>query len=159
MSSLILKDHPLLGKTVVALRNFRNGEEIMEFSGPQVKAEEIPALQKPEDDRYLQIGRDLYLGASGGFDDFFNHSCCPNAGLVEKDERFFLTAIEEIPAGEEILWDYSTYMDERDWEMGCLCGEKICRGVIRDFCFLPEALRNKYLHLGIVPKFIADQYR
>lgn len=159
MQKLALAARKALGKKVVATANFAPGEVIIEFSGPAVLANEIPKLIRPEDDRFLQVGKGLYMGASGRFDDFFNHSCRPNAGLVEKNGLHLLTAISKICPGDEIVWDYSTYMDEYDWEMNCLCGEKNCRGRIRDFRFLPPGLRKRYLKLGIVPKFIASKYQ
>jgi len=54
------------------------------------------------------------MGPSGGVDDFFNHSCDPNAGLQIDGQKVWLVAIKNITQGEEITWDYSTTMDEDD---------------------------------------------
>ena len=83
-----------------------------------------------------------------------NHSCNPNSGLVFKKNKIMLTAIRTIRKYEEITWDYSTTMDEDEWEMDCLCGNKNCRKRIRDFKYLPRRIQQKYIKLGIVPKYI-----
>ena len=88
------------------------------------------------EDHYVQIDRNLYMGPSGGADDFFNHSCNPNAGLKIKGRDVFIVAIKNILKGNEVAWDYSTTMDETDWEMTCACGSRNCRHRIRDFRFL-----------------------
>lgn len=155
MTSLKITGHPVFGKQVVAEKRFVNGEVICQFGGSQVNGQGIPELVKPEDDRYLQIGEDLYLGPSGTFDDYFNHSCDPNAGLSERENGFFLIALTDINPGEEITWDYSTDMAEDRWELDCQCGKTTCRGRIRDFKYLPVEIRKKYLELGIVPRFVA----
>ncbi|MEK7167689.1 MAG: SET domain-containing protein, partial [Patescibacteria group bacterium] len=70
-----------LGKAVFANKNFKRGEGIIEFKGPLIKRNELPEITTQEDDRYIQIGKDEYLGPSGDFDDFVNHSCDPNSGI------------------------------------------------------------------------------
>ena len=70
-----------------------------------------------------------------------------------------LVAIMDIHEGEEITWDYSTTMNEDDWEMDCVCGSKNCRGRIRDFKYLPENVQQKYINLRIVPKYILENLK
>lgn len=67
--------------------------------------------------------------------------------------------LRNLAPGEEILWDYSTSMDEDSWTMVCQCSSPNCRGVIKDFRFLSPELQQHYLALGIVLPFIAEQYR
>lgn len=98
------------------------------------------------------------MGPSGDTDDFFNHSCAPNAGL-KIDGKVFLIAIQNIANGDEITWDYSTTMDADDWEMDCNCGSKNCRGRIRDFKYIPQDTQKRYLDLGIVPEYISKNFR
>lgn len=86
---------------------------------------------------------------------YANHSCLPNAGVVDSRR---LVALRDIAAGEEIRWDYSTSMDEDFWTMRCRCGAPGCRGIVGDFRRLPRELRRRYLELGIVPRFIAWRY-
>lgn len=86
---------------------------------------------------------------------FANHSCNPNTGL-KKGRR--LVAIRPIAVGEEIRFDYSTTMAEDFWTMACRCDDPACRGVVRDFKYLPHDVQARYLELGIVPRFIACRF-
>ena len=118
----------------------------MRFTGPFLHyAETTPQTYA------LQIGPDLYIGASGGLDDFVNHSCDPNAGVRIEGTAAELFAIRDIAAGEEILFDYSTTLDEEDFTMDCRCGSPSCRGRVGDGRDLPDDVWQRYLGLGITP--------
>ena len=153
MDSLILRQSKF-GKAVFANKGFEKGDEIIDFKGPLMKGEELPELVNPEDDRYIQVGKDEYIGPSGDYDDFFNHSCNPNSGIKIEEKRIVLIAIKRIKKGKEITWDYSTTMDEDEWEMDCMCKSKNCRKRIKDFKYLPKEIQHKYIKLGIVPEYI-----
>lgn len=143
-----------LGKAVFANTDFKTGEVIIEFKGKLMKRKELPDLLTPEDDRYVQVGNDQYLGPSGDFDDLINHSCNPNSGIRIIKKKVMLLAIKNIKKDEEITWDYSTTMDEDNWELNCLCKSKNCRKRIRDFKYLPKKIQKKYIKLRIVPNYI-----
>ena len=102
----------------------------------------------------IQIGQDLYIYPLFPLR-FINHSCSPNAGIRND---MTLIAIEEIAAGEEVCFDYSTTMFERHFTMKCKCGSRNCRGVINDFDLLPQTTQNRYLSLGVVQSFIAQRF-
>ena len=155
----LVVENTKIGKAVFANRSFKKGETIFEFHGEFFNHQELPRPYSEVEDHYVQIGKDLYMGPSGDIDDFFNHSCNPNSGLKISRRKVFLVAIKNIKIGEEIVWDYSTTMDQGDWEMKCGCGNKGCRGIIRDFKYLPLEVQKKYLNLGIVPKYISDNLK
>ena len=137
------------GRGVFATAAIAAGSAITRFKGPYLRyAQTTPQTYA------LQIGLDLYLGASGGVDDYFNHCCEPNAGLKIFGTTVELVAIRDIEAGEEIRFDYSTTLDEEDFEFDCLCGAEGCRGRVRDGKYLPEGVWQKYLRLGIVPDYV-----
>ena len=138
-----------LGRGVFAMEPILAFERIIEFTGPLLRQSETT----PET-YAVQIGPDLYLGASGGPDDFINHSCEPNSGLIIRGQQVHLHAIRGIRAGEEICFDYSTTMDEEDWEMTCHCGTAMCRRFVRDGRHLPDEIWNRYLKLGILPDYV-----
>ncbi len=139
---------------VFAGERFRRGDFIVRFTGAIYGVKDLPPIVRPQDDRFVQVGIRKYMGPSGGVDDYFNHSCNPNAGLTfVTDSKINLIAIKDISPGEEITWDYSTTMDEDDWEMNCKCGAANCRRRIRDFKYLPRAIQKKYAMLGIVPAY------
>lgn len=98
-------DNSTIGKGVFANKNFKKGDKILRFKDKLMKRKEIPDLNNPEDDRYVQIEKNKYLGPSNDFDDFVNfvnHSCNPNSGLKIKNKDVILIAIKNIKKGEEI---------------------------------------------------------
>lgn len=124
------------GQGVFAAVPIRAGEAILEFSGPLKTLAQLRAGEY-----HLQIGEALYLGASGGPDDYVNHSCQPNAGFRG---GLMLTARRHIARGEEITWDYSTAIDEADFPgFACRCGAPQCRGVVHSFRRLDAAYREQ----------------
>lgn len=141
------------GKGVFAERFIKKGEEIIEFHGQIFKFQDLPNPYDAVEDHYVQIDEGLYMGPSGKEDDLINHSCNPNSGLVIKNAKVALIAINDIRRGEEITWDYSTTMDEDNWEIDCHCGSVNCRDTIRDFKHLPMDVKEKYAELGIVPEY------
>ncbi len=140
-------------KGVFANKHFDKGKKIIEFKGKLFTYKKLPYPYNKVEDHYVQISKNLYMGPSKGLDDFINHSCNPNSGLKISGKKAVLIAIKDIKSGEEICWDYSTTMNEDDWEMDCKCGSKNCRKIIRDFKHLPKLLQKKYTKLGIVPKY------
>jgi SET domain-containing protein len=136
------------GRGVFATANIPAGSVIMKYTGPLLRYE-----QTTPQTLALQIGPDLYMGESGQADDFVNHCCDPNAGMKIAGTDVQLIAIRDISPGEQISFDYSTTMDEDDFEFDCLCGSQLCRGRIRDFKHLPADLRRKYNDEGIVPAY------
>ena len=146
--------HSAIGRGVFAAQPFQPGQRILAFEGPVLARPEMLALGL--DGAYaLQVG-------SGEFLDllppgrYLNHSCDPNAGIM--DDRV-LIALRAIVPGEEIRFDYSTAMREDHWTMECRCGEYLCRRVVLDFHHLPPITQNRYLQLGIVQRFILDEVR
>lgn len=124
------------GKGVFAQAPILAGETIITFSGPLLKRSEVH-----EEDYHLQVGADLYLGASGEADDYVNHSCNPNAGFRD---GLVLVARRDIGPEEEITWDYSTAIDEEDFPgFACCCGAAACRGAVHSFRHLGPDTREQ----------------
>ena len=139
------------GQGVFATGSIPADSELVRYHGPLLRyAQTTPQTLA------VQVGPDLYLGPSGGPDDFVNHSCDPNAGLVVRgtdgrDVR--LVALRPIAPGEQVTFDYSTTMDEDDFEFDCHCGAAGCRGRMRDFKHLPAATKRRYAARGVVPEY------
>ncbi|MBI2650036.1 SET domain-containing protein [Candidatus Woesearchaeota archaeon] len=157
MGTLTLKNSKN-GKGVFANKEFKKNERIIGFQGKLLTYEEFPRHYTKFEDHCVQIGKNLYMSPSGEIDDFFNHSCNPNSGLKIKDKKAFLIAVKNIKNGEEITWDYSTTMDEDFWEIECKCGIRNCRKRIRDFKYLPKKIQQKYIKLGIAPKYLIEEF-
>ena len=155
MKDFILSENSF-GKAVIANKKFLNGDTIIIFEGRLMHRSELPPFDKivlPEDDRYLQVSEEYFIGPSGKVDDIFNHSCNPNAGVIIKDKKAKLVALQDIQAGEEITYDYSPQMYDEDWTMKCTCGASNCRKIIKEFKYLPMNIKKKYQKLGIVPDY------
>jgi hypothetical protein len=80
---------------------------------------------------------------------WFNHSCDPNTEVhldwdeAEQAMTAWWVALRDIPAGEEITYDYAFVADVAE---ACYCGSPSCRGVIVDpdpdnLAALPDHLR------------------
>lgn len=139
------------GRGVFAGEPIPAGTLIARFTGPFLRYAETN-----ESTYALQIGPDLYIGGSGGVDDLFNHSCDPNAGVMIEGTSAELHAIRDILPGEEIAFDYSTTLDEGDFTMKCRCSSPSCRGVVGDGRDLPDAVWQRYLALGVLPKYVQE---
>ena len=153
MKRLMLKECPN-GRGVFAGERICAGEKILKFSGDLVRRRNLPEIKSQAEDYYLQVDDNLFLGPSGEIDDYINHSCDPNTGVVFEGKTANLIAIQNIGRGEEIRFDYSTTMYKPVLVMRCACGSPICRGRVLDFIFLPEEIQARYIALGIVPAYI-----
>ena len=145
------------GKGVFAKHKINAGESILRFSGPLFHAENLPNPYSAENDYYLQIGPDIFLGPSYDLDDYVNHSCDPNSGVIISSGIVDLIAIRPIFPGSEITFDYSTTMDNFWWEMNCACGSEKCRQKIKNFVALADEIKESYVQLGIVPDYILQK--
>jgi SET domain-containing protein len=114
---MLYKDSSRNGIGVFADAHIRTGEAVIVFQGQQVHGKDLP--EPYIEDKYVQIGPDLYIGPSGGLDDFVNHSCDPNCKL--DCQTFELVAMRNIEAGEEITFDYCLTIKD-DWRIECHCG-------------------------------------
>lgn len=142
------------GKGLFSKKNIKKGENIFKFTGKLITFKQTLEVTDNFGDP-LQIGKNLYINLEEPMR-FINHSCNPNAGIIND---ITLIALRDIQKGEEIYFDYSTSMDEDHWVMQCMCGEANCRKTIKDFKYLPVQVKQKYLNLNIVQKFIAVQYQ
>lgn len=124
------------GKGAFASEPIAAGDPIIVFTGPLLHRSEVDF-----DNYHLQIGESLYLGPSGGADDYINHSCRPNSGF---HGGLTLFALRDIAADEEVTWDYSTAIDEEDFAgFPCTCGAPDCRRTVRSFRHLPAAVQDR----------------
>ncbi|HLC78703.1 MAG TPA: SET domain-containing protein-lysine N-methyltransferase [Candidatus Nanoarchaeia archaeon] len=144
------------GQGVFVNEYIEKNEKIMDFHGRLFKSKELLKIFDPSQDYYIQIGKNLYVGPSGMEDDFINHSCDANSVLLIKKQKAFLIALKNIKKGQEITLDYSITMLNDNWKIDCSCGSKNCRKIIKEFKYLPKNVQEKYIKLGIVPKYVID---
>ena len=108
------------------------GEKLMEFGGQLISKHE--SEEGPYRVRSIwAVGEDAYLAlpetdTAPSLDENLNHSCDPNAWLVDD---VLLIARRDIAAGEEITLDQATWnFDESEYTVDaedCTCGSPICR--------------------------------
>ena len=134
-----------LGRGVFAVAPVPKGKLLLKIEGERLNFEE--QFQADSEATVVQIGEDLYINPKApGL--YLNHSCDPNCYI---NSELWLVAARHIKAGEQLLFDYSTSMLERDWQMkGCQCGSSLCRGTISDFDELPVEVQDWYLRQGLV---------
>lgn len=156
MDKLVLKGCQF-GKGVFAIADINTGDEVLQFGGSIVSEAELPWPYTPEKDHYLQIGDGIFLGPSGELDDYVNHSCNPNTGVVFSSNEIRLVAITPISADSEITFDYSSTMDSLWGEMECACGSENCRRKVKNFVDLPIEIQIKYIELGVVADFLLQK--
>jgi len=137
------------GLGVFVRRAYRAGEPILEFRGAVVDFPFTLGQGDREGDA-LQIGPGVYLDLEGT-GRLVNHSCIPNAGVRD---RVVLVAARDLEPGEEVLYDYSTTMDEDHWTLECRCGQPACRGLVRDFKWLTPDRKVDLIRRDLVPPFI-----
>jgi len=136
-------------RSIIADCDIAVNTELCLFTGPVIDYEITKDLDEKES-YALQVSKDSYHLLDPPFR-YFNHSCDPNCGLTPDLK---LIAIKPISVGEELTYDYSTTMMERDWKMKCSCGKSNCRKIISDFDKLPREVQTKYLELNIVQDYI-----
>lgn len=150
------------GLGLFTARSFSEGEPVLVVEDPEYLKSAMPyatiiGLGYGHMD-ILQVGGDLFLPPYGALDDFTNHSCEPNCGLVVYPSGFFMKALRDIRAGEELTYDYSTHQENSAEAMLCRCGTRYCRSLIRSFSTLPADLQARYLDLGVVASFISERH-
>lgn len=136
-------------KGVFVKSPIKRGEIIAVSGGIIISEKECKRLKKKQfkriDEYSIMVSEGFYLitDKKGRLekDDFFNHSCSPNAGVKE---RFILVAMRDIKQGEEITYDYAMTDAESEDYFKCNCGYKNCRREIRGSDWKKPELQKKY---------------
>lgn len=140
---------PNNGRKVIARKDLAPDTLLCRFWGPLISYSDTKSLNQKES-YALQVSPDSYRLLDPPYR-YFNHSCEPNCGL---NPALDLVVINPVKEGEELCWDYSTSMLERNWHAACHCGNALCRKVIGDFDGLPPSLQEVYISLNIVQAYI-----
>lgn len=137
MLSIEVRQSPVHGRGVFAVRPIRKGRRIIEYTGRRVPWKDIPD-DVDEAHTFLfgiNDGADVIDPSIDGNDArWINHSCDPNCEAVEEEDgRVFIEALRNIAPGEELFYDYQLEVDEKITdevrsESKCFCGTNRCRG-------------------------------
>jgi hypothetical protein len=107
----------------------RKGARVAEYTGRRLSKEEADACYQDSPITYLfGLGDGSIVIDGHCMAMFINHSCDANCETSEVRGRVWIKAIKNIPAGEEITYDYCLY-DGGD-DAICNCGAKNCRGTM-----------------------------
>lgn len=143
-----------LGRACIAKKPIAKNEIICKMVGPSLSLKDFFDKYELNDCTPLQIGNDRFIDLIEPYN-CFNHSCNPNAGIRNNGILF---ALKDISPGEEIMYDYSTTVDDVTWRMDCDCREANCRKVIGDFLSIPHEKRLYYRENGAFAKHIIETY-
>lgn len=134
---------------IFAKRPIRKGEVISVWGGYIVTQKQFDALSRKgfrNIEHYAtRVADGFYLVscAKGGLedDDFFNHSCNPNAGIKG---HIMMVALRNIRPGEEVTYDYAMTDADYDYSFPCDCGQPQCRRVITTDDWKDPAIQRRY---------------
>jgi SET domain-containing protein len=107
------------------------GTRLLEYVGEKISKQE--SLRRCESGNEFVFSINEHVDLDGCVDwnpaRWLNHSCAPSCEAVPEGEHIWLVAIRDIPAGEEITFNYG--YDLVDYkEHPCGCGAPNCVGYI-----------------------------
>ena len=154
------------GKGIFALKDFKEGEHILDITGKIIETEGPESFPEEIREHWNPIGKEgnkfRFIKGESPWE-YMNHSCDSNAGIIKNMK---LIASKDIHKGEEITIDYfsidieSLTGGKKQLAMECKCGSKNCRKTISTFDklsiedqnrlkkFLNPYLRKKYFGLN-----------
>ena len=130
------------GKGVFARVDIAEGETLIEYVGeviswPEAQRRHPHDPAHPNHTFYFHIDEERVIDAlyGGNSSRWINHACDPNCEAEEDNGRVFIKALRNIPAGEELNYDYGLMIDERytaklKAQYPCWCGAANCRGTL-----------------------------
>jgi uncharacterized protein len=135
-----VRNSPVHGLGVFALRRIRKGTRVIEYLGERVSHAEADRRYENKDANdnhtflFIVDARTVIdAGVGGNEARFVNHACDPNCESVVQDRRVFIEAIRTIQPGEELNYDYQIQREaddppDIDAIFACRCGHEGCRG-------------------------------
>ncbi|MBN1305273.1 MAG: SET domain-containing protein-lysine N-methyltransferase [Anaerolineales bacterium] len=137
-----IRSSSIQGLGVFAAIDIQKATRIIEYMGERISPDE--ADTRYDDDAgscthvlLFIVDEDTVIdgGIGGNEAKYVNHSCQPNCEAVIDSGRVYIESLREIPAGEEITFDYrleraGEYEPEWEERYACKCGSRRCRGTM-----------------------------
>jgi uncharacterized protein len=122
---------PRAGTGLFALRPFRAGERIVEYTGEKITKEESASRRKAHNNYvfHLNYRHDIDGAGLDNIARYINHSCDPNCRVQKSEGRIFVEAARDIAPDEELSFDYGYDLSEYA-RFPCTCGARVCCGYI-----------------------------
>ena len=130
------------GWGLFCMQDVKKGDFLIEYVGEMITIDEFKrriqrSIDNKEEQNYYYMTMDnnrmLDAGPRGNIARFVNHSCDPNSETqkwtVNGDTRIGLFAIEDMPAGTELSFNYQ-FESMGEIKKACLCGAANCSGFI-----------------------------
>lgn len=138
-----LRRSRIQGTGAFARVDIPKGTRIIEYVGEHITNAEADR-RYPDDDRNLRhhtflftLNQRTIIDAAhhGNAARFINHSCDPNCDAVIERGHIWIFAVQDIPAGAELAYDYQfahepEYTEQDLAFYACRCGSANCRGTI-----------------------------
>ena len=128
--SVYTKTSKIEGKGVFSSKNFKKGDEIIEYRGERIsKKEGGKRSEKQLKEGHLYIfsldkKQDIDGKVKGNIAKYINHSCGPNCEAVTYDDtEIWIVALKNIKKNEELTYDYN--LTEK-LSINCKCGSNSC---------------------------------
>ena len=140
--SFEIRASPIQGLGAFATRPIAAGMRLIEYSGerltPSAADARYPEIKGDRHHTFLfAIDDEIVIDAAvaGNEARFINHSCEPNCDAVVEEGRIWIETIRDVPAGEELAYDYAYVLEEKHTASAkrrypCSCGAASCRGTI-----------------------------
>ena len=129
----VVHDADLKGSRVITTLAVSAGDLIAQISGHRVVRAPNRFTEQVAINRHIDGLRELT---------HLNHSCAPNVFL--NTTELTMTALRDIPAGEELSFFYPS----TEWQMAapfkCLCSSPQCIGVVAGAKVLPDEELSRY---------------
>jgi hypothetical protein len=130
-----------------ALRSFRPGDVISDFSAGTISAEPTYLT--------IQVGVRKHITMQPEHLQYINHSCDPNVFFDTTSMK--VIALKELKPGDEMTFFYPS----AEWKMAqrfhCYCGHPSCLGEIKGAAYLSKDVLEKYRFTDFIQQQLAKR--
>jgi hypothetical protein len=114
-----------------ACQNIPAGTRLIEYVGEKITKEESLRRCEANNEYIFTIDEEWDLDGSVEWNParFINHTCAPNCEAEWDEDRIWIVALRDIPAGEELSFNYGYDLEDYR-EHPCRCGAPECVGYI-----------------------------